>query len=259
MSSKWRHAPRQKWQWCFQKVIAPCLRRSARLLLRWSSATAESSASSDTWKQQALEDFGTWLEALPAVETSGDPGPQACDLYTLLLEFAALRQEIKLQSRQQRTTLRTQENLSDQLQALVAQFDQRIARLDQVQEHTWRRKIEDAAVLPFLDVRDALIRGMMAARRVAQTRSFWRRPPLGMDAVVEGYAMSLRRFDRSLDRLGIRPIQTIGRPFDATRMRAVEKRSVADQQPGIVLEETLSGFLRGDGVLRTAEVVVSGR
>jgi len=249
----------KKWDRRFLKMIAPALRRTAGRLLHWRPPSPDPRDEPDQWKQKALDDFTDWLAALPASRPDGEPGTQACDLYTLLVEFAALRQEIKLQTRQQRTTLRTHENLSDQLQTISTQFNERIARLDQIHDHTWRRNFEATTVLPFLDVRDSLVRGMAAAKAVTGTRALWRRPPKGIDAVVEGYAMALRRFDRSLDRLGIQPIETIGHPFNTACMRAVEKRHVANQKPGIVLEEALGGFTRAGEVIRTAEVVVNGK
>lgn len=258
-ASKLILAMQKKWGWCFQKMIAPALRRTAGLLLHWGTAPPDPSDEPDQWKQKALDDFTDWLATLPASRPDGEPGTPGCDLYTLLVEFASLRQEIKLQNRQQRTTLRTHENLSDQLQTIATQFNERITRLDQIHDNAWRRDIEATTVLPFLDVRDSLVRGMAAAEAVAGTRRFWRGPPKGVDAVVAGYAMALRRFDRSLDRLGIQPIETIGRPFTAACMRAVEKRQVANQTPGIVLEEALGGFTRAGEVLRTAEVVVNGK
>lgn len=257
-SSKLAHAIEEKWKWCFQKMVAPVFRRTATLLLRWSAVNPDPSENSEVWKQKALDDFSAWLAALPTIESEGEPGPQACDLYSMLLEFTALRQEIKLQNRQQRTTLRTQEDLFGRFHTIVAQLDERVASLDRIHDQNWRQSVEEAAVIPFLDLRDALVRGLTAARAVAGTRSFWRRSPNSIDAVVAGYEMALRRFDRSLDRLGIRVIETIGRPFDATRMRAVDKRKVANQKPGIVLDVTLGGFIRAGRVLRIAEVVVNG-
>ena len=252
-------AIQKKWGWFFQKMIAPALRHTAGLLLRWGAATSDPSGEPGQWKQKALDDFTVWLSALPASSPDSEPGTQACDLYTLLVEFTALRQEIKFQNRQQRTTLRTHENLSSQLQTIVTQFDERIARLDQINSDTWRRNIEETTALPFLDVRDSLVRGMEAATTMAGTRRFWRRPPKGVDAVMEGYAMALRRFDVSLNLLKIQPIETIGNPFNAACMHAVEKRQIEEKKPGIVLEEVLGGFTRAGKVLRTAQVVVNSK
>ena len=54
------------------------------------------------WKRQALEDSRRWLDAVgdepPEPE---EPDPADCDLRDLFAEFSALRQEIRLQNREQ--------------------------------------------------------------------------------------------------------------------------------------------------------------
>ncbi len=56
----------------------------------------------EDWKRQALEDFRRWLDAVgdepPEPE---EPNTADCDLRDLFAEFAALRQEIRLQNREQ--------------------------------------------------------------------------------------------------------------------------------------------------------------
>lgn len=255
---KWIAAMREGWQWCFTMMIAPVLRRTAGLMLRWAATGPDRSDAPEQWKEKALDDFSSWLTTLPDSPPGDAPGMEACDMYTLLTEFAALRQEIKLQSRQQRTALRDLELLAERYQSIGEQLEARIAHLDQVHD-ALRRDIEVKAVLPFLDVRDALVRGEAAARAAARASGFWRRPPKGLDAVVEGYTMGLRRFDRSLEQSGVKPIDTFDRPFDAACMRAVEKRFVAGKKQGIVVEEIMGGFMRNGEVLRTAEVVVNGK
>lgn len=254
---KWTDALKGGWRWCQKAVIAPTLRWMAGIMLRWAAAGADCSRAPEQWKHKAMDDFSAWLTSLPdAQPDGGEQGLETCDLYTVLTEFAALRQEIKMQNRQQRTVLRDQETLANRFQSIGEQFETRIARLDQVHD-ALRRDIEVKAVLPFLDVRDALVRGETAAQNAAKPRGIRRRRPKGMDAVVEGYAMGRRRFDRSLKLLGVEPMITVGRPFDATCMRAVDKRFIAGKTPGIVLEEILGGFVRNGEVLRTADVVVN--
>ncbi|WP_155310781.1 nucleotide exchange factor GrpE [Desulfosarcina ovata] len=250
------HNIRRGWQWCFQTWIAPSLRHTATLFLHWAASANDSSVASGKWKEKAMDDFSSWLAALPDTGPDGEPDPQACDLYTLLTEFAALRQEINLQTRQQRKTLRSQTELAEQFGRLGEQFDVRIAQLDQIRDALCQG-IEEKTAAAFFDIRDALVRGEKATRSVAGKRGFWRRAPKGIDTLAEGYAMARRRFDHALDQLGITPIVTTGRPFDATCMRAVDKRHVADSAPGIVIEEIAGGFIRAEKVLRTAEVVVN--
>lgn len=248
---------RDGWRWCFKRLIAPALRYTAKRFQHWAAAEPQPVKMTDSWKQAALDDFSSWLADMPELKIDAEPGPQSCDLYTLLAEFATLRQEIKFQTRQQHVTVRAQEKTADRFDQIAEQLHARIARLDRIQE-AQRRAIEETVVDPFLDIRDALVRGQSAAGALARANGFWRRAPKGTEALAEGYAMALRRFDRALERLEIRPIATLDHPFDPTCMRAVEKRQAADKEPGIVLEQVAGGFLRGGAVLRTAEVVVNG-
>jgi molecular chaperone GrpE (heat shock protein) len=248
----WRHTR----QWFTHRCLHPWLRRLGNLFLRWSQPENGLAEQPESWKRKALDDFSQWLADLPETTADGEPSPEACDLYTLLTEFAALRQEIKIQTRQQRTTLKTQVDLADRFQQIDAALKTRIAHLDKVND-ALRHGIEEKTIWPFLDIRDALVRGEAAAELASQKRSFWRPLPKNIDAVVQGYAMAIRRLDHALEVLGIRPIISMDQPFDAARMRAVGRRHAPGKDAGIVVEEVAGGFERSDRVLRTAEVIVS--
>ncbi len=233
-----------------------------------------------------MADFGTWLEALPETPPPAeDPGPESADLLTLLSEFNALRQEVRLQSREQNKGVlalnRTIENfqktettldslghknrrMAEAITALAGEFETLEDRIRNAVEsqsddarHTgWKQDIEMNAVRPFLDVRDALIRGLKAAREASGFRGFFRSASKNLEGVAEGYAMALRRFDRALAAVNIRPIEAEGKAFDPKFMRAVDTRPGAEKDKGMVAEEQFGGFVRGDEVIRTAEVVV---
>ncbi|MFW5639593.1 MAG: nucleotide exchange factor GrpE [Thermodesulfobacteriota bacterium] len=237
------------------------------------------------WKEKALADFGTWLETLPEIPPPGeDSGPDSADLLTLLSEFTALRQEVRLQNREQnkgvlalnrfiedfQKTEATLDSLGDKnrrmaeaITALAGEFEKVEDRIrnavenrDDVRQAQWKQDIEKSAVRPFLDVRDSLVRGLKAAREASGSGGFFRASPKNIEGVIEGYSMALRRFDRALAGVGIRPVEAMGKPFDPKIMRAVDTRPGPEEQKGIVVEEQLGGFIRGDEVIRTAEVVV---
>ena len=212
------------------------------------------------WKAKALRDFGDWLADLPEEPEGGAPGePDACDLFTLLGEFSALRQEIRLQNREQNRAARVQESLIGSYREVAEIFESQTRHLETL-ERDLRRSAEKQAVLSFLELGDALARGQSACRAAAAERGLFRRPPRAMEGVVEGYAMALRRFDRALAQNGVTRIETVGNPFDPATMRAVERREAEGEgeAAGVVLEERLSGFAREEEVIRIAEVVVSG-
>jgi molecular chaperone GrpE (heat shock protein) len=244
-------------RWLREKYLHPALRRSAGYLLKITEPRCQDPPSANEWKQKALSDFSRWLEDIP------EDGPldervemDGCDLYTMLTEFAALRQEIKLQTREQHKTLKIQEALIDGHRQIVDLYKDRIDKIDRLEESI-RRSTEKKTVLPFLEIRDALVRGLAAARTACVSEGLFRRPPKGIEGVVEGYELALRRFDRALALIDVRPILAVGRPFDPVSMLAVDRRKIPDRAPGIVLEEYVCGFIRGNELIRAAEVVVN--
>lgn len=235
------------------------------------------------WKRKALSDFESWLQDLPEKPPSGtgaatDTDVEACDLFTLLSEFAALRQEIRMQNREQHRTIGVLDTLAGETQNGLREADDiraehrravdavdLLARELKASAEQMRHRFEEAlareaekrTVLPFLDLRDALLRGRAAARETAKPSGIFRKPPKAMAAVIEGYEMTVRRFDRALAAVGIQPVDACGKPFDPAVMRAVETCSRKGMAKGIVAAEPLSGFVRGAEVIRTAEVVVN--
>ena len=179
-----------------------------------------------------------------------------CDLYTLLTEFIALRQEIRLQNREQHSALRAQQTATNSLEQAAGLFTEISGRLENMQA-LLQVKVEKQILLPFLDVRDPLVRGLAAAHQARVRRRFGRKPPKELAGVAEGYEMALRRFDRALAQVDIVPVETVGQPFDPNVMRAVSRAQVAGIAGGRVISEQAGGFVRGREVIRTAEVVVN--
>ena len=213
------------------------------------------------WKQSVLEDFGRWLdeveEAAPdSVNDDGDRESPECDLRDLFAELAALRQEIRLQNREQSRAGRelakavdgydTATRLIRRREDDLAAFETRIVR-----------EAESRCLRSVLEVRDALVRGREAALELRDRPGLFRRPPRGIAGVVEGYELALRRFDRMLSRFGVRRLQTTGHPFDSRTMHAMEIRRVEQTEDGVVVEELLGGFTRDGEVLRLADVAVN--
>lgn len=254
------------------KATAGTLARWTRWLFDWAFDRTPGEATDDpaqddldaaslqeAWKRQALDDFTAWLSTMP--ETPPDTAeisPDAVDLYTILTEFAALRQEIRMQSREQKRACETLSQFIDAHEKSAEFFD-RMTRNFHAFEADIRRDAEKRTVLPFLDMRDAMVRGLKAARSARSAKKLGPFRLGGTDdlkGIVEAYEMAIRRFDRALASVDVLPLHAKGKPFDPRTMRAVEKREAADIPSGHVVEERISGFVRGEQVIRTAEVVV---
>jgi molecular chaperone GrpE (heat shock protein) len=215
------------------------------------------------WKETVFDDFSAWLAELPekpgvgTEDADGSDGLASCDLFTVLSEFTALRQEIRIQSREQGKILSTLTGFIDAYQETADLFKDRTKALADLEANI-RKSTEKRTILPFLEVRDALVRGLSATHAVSADKGFFRRAPRGIEGVVEGYEMALRRIDRALAFVHVVPIAAVGQPFDPKTMKAVDKRIAVGMEKGMVVEELLTGFLRDEDVLRTAEVVVCG-
>jgi molecular chaperone GrpE (heat shock protein) len=212
---------------------------------------------SDEWKQEVMADFRQWLEDLSDEDPPEEEGTSAGgDRRDLFAEFAALRQEIRLQNREQAKAVRELEKAGEVYAAATDLLETRQEDLAGFEERI-QRTSERGCLVPFLDVRDALVRGREAVDRLRQKRGLLRRVPPGVESVVEGYELAIRRFDRALSQFGVDLVQTVGARFDARTMNAVEARRIIEVEDGVVVEEFLSGFKRGDEVLRPAEVAVN--
>ena len=218
------------------------------------------------WRQGALADFARWLDELgedapEAGDAAGDDaGAQEspeCDLHTLFAELAALRQEVRLQNREQSRAGRELAKAADRYDEAAALMQRHDADLAAFEKRV-AREAENRCLRSVLEVRDALARGRDAAVELRERPGgLFRRPPRGIAGIVEGYEMALRRFDRMLSRFGVRRLETTGRPFDSRTMHAVETRRVEQVEGGVVVEELLGGFVRDGDVLRLADVAVN--
>ena len=230
------------------------------------------------WKQQALEEFRQWLDELavapPEAEQEPDQGAVPCDLRDLFAELAALRQEVRLQNREQSRAGRELASAAaryDEANRVVEARDQELAAF----EDRVARAAENRCLLPVLDLRDALVRGRDAAARLRKAgnkdnkgnkgnkgprkgaRKLLRRMQPGIAGVIEGYELAIRRCDRMLAQFGVHAVPTVGARFDARTMHAVDTRRVKQQAEGVVVEEYIGGFVRDGAVLRLAEVAVN--
>ncbi|MBC2695095.1 MAG: hypothetical protein HF982_07445, partial [Desulfobacteraceae bacterium] len=99
----------------------------------YESDTAEVPASK--WKEKIIGDFKAWMMELPEeMPIDRKVDMDSCDLYTLLMEFTALRQEIKFQNREQNNTLRIQQSFIDSLKETLKLLKDRTSKLETLEQ-----------------------------------------------------------------------------------------------------------------------------
>jgi len=210
----------------------------------------------DSIKRALLSRFQAYLDtaetAAPEFQT------ETSDLYSIFVEVAGLRSEVRTESRLVKEALDQFRGVFDLLQASQASVQQELDRA-----RAAARDQADAALRPLLldviDLRDRLLAALTfaAAARPGWAGRLWRRPASGDEAWQEGLRMTLRRLDQVLLDRRIVPVQLVGQPFDPRRARVVGTSADSAAADGTVIEEVRAGFLWDDQVLRTADVIVS--
>jgi molecular chaperone GrpE len=126
------------------------------------------------------------------------------------------------------------------------EFDQARARLrKEVSKDVERGR--RALIVSFLEVLDNLDRALEAASE---------RPA---DPFVQGVSLVRQQFLATLEGLGVKRIEAIGRTFDPALHEAVATVAAPDPaQAGRVVGVVRPGYVIGDEVLRAAQVAVAG-
>ncbi|MGG1552664.1 nucleotide exchange factor GrpE [Paenibacillus ferrarius] len=77
------------------------------------------------------------------------------------------------------------------------------------------------------------------------------------DALAKGLDMTYRGIDQLLTAEGLKPIESVGQPFNPEFHQAVMQVESEDHEEGIVVEELQKGYILKDKVIRPAMVKVS--
>jgi molecular chaperone GrpE len=213
----------------------------------------------DSIKQALIDRFRGYLDMVEDGEEPPDDPGETADLFSVLVEMAALRSEVRTESRLVKEALEQFRGVFDSVQASQATLQRELDRA-----RTETRDQAQSALRPLLldviDLRDRLVAALTlsAAARPRWRDRLWRRDRSGVAAWQEGLRMTLRRLDQVLLDRRVVATQLAGLPFDPRLARAIgtaADSSVAAE--GTVIKEVRAGFLWDDQVLRTAEVIVS--
>lgn len=206
-------------------------------------------------RDELIARFGAYLEAVG--EAPPGPAPSAPDLFTLLSELAALKNEVKIESRQLKSALDQFRELFDSLRQANDRLGGELERRRE-EEQRARQQSERELLLELLELRDRLQAGHEQAQRY---RPGWLarrgRAAEFVGGMAEGLGMSLRRLDETLTRRGVEALAALGRPFDPQTMQVGEIVQDRSRPDGEVLGELRAGFRHGDRLLRPAEVIVN--
>jgi molecular chaperone GrpE len=139
--------------------------------------------------------------------------------------------------------------------ALKDKWLRSLADLDNYKKRV-KRDIDDAVhravqgmLGDFLPVGDNLDRAMSVAPS---------KPDEQIAPLLKGLEMVRADFVSALGKHGIKPIESVGKPFDPSVHDALQQMDTPDYPPGVVMMEYEKGYRRGDKLLRPARVIVAG-
>jgi len=212
----------------------------------------------DNIKQALLGRFSAYLDTVEDEPVPPDDPGEAADLYSVFVEVAGLRSEVRTESRLVKEALDQFRDVFDLLRTSQASVQQELDRA-RAEAHDRERAALRPLLLDVIDLRDRLLAALKLA---ATVRPGWvdrllRRKQTGGEEWQDGLRMIVRRLDQVLLDRGIVAMQLVGQPLDPRRARVVAISADSSVAEGTIIEEVRTGFLWDDQVLRTAEVVVS--
>jgi molecular chaperone GrpE len=133
----------------------------------------------------------------------------------------------------------------DRYLRLAAEYDNYRRRTAREKDELYTRTAEQL-LGTLLNVFDDIGRAQTAAEKSEN-----------IDAIRDGLRLVHKNFNQTLDKLGVRPVGTVGDAFDSERHDAIARMPVEDDtKKGTVIEVVKKGYLYHDRVLRVAQVLI---
>ncbi|MCK5877396.1 MAG: nucleotide exchange factor GrpE [Candidatus Marithrix sp.] len=208
----------------------------------------------DSTKQNLLKQFTAYLET----DQIDNNITQQTDLFSLFTELAALRNEVKIESRQVKNSLELFKETFTTIQDSHKQISFELERCRDSQA-TQHHETTRTVLLTFLEIYDRIKTGLtvLNAYELPNQQFFRKREINLIQSLQEGQSMTLRRFEQVLEEYQVHSIEVLNQTLNPHCMRAIEISQQPDIKNGIVTEELRTGFMWENEVLRPAEVKVN--
>ena len=128
---------------------------------------------------------------------------------------------------------------------LAAEFENYKKRVQKDQTE-YKKYANERLLRELLPVLDNLQRALQHAQQSG-----------GANGLIEGVELTCKQYLEALSRFGVRPIPSVGQPFDPAVHQAVATVDPKGQAPNTIVEEYEKGYYLHDRVLRPAMVTVA--
>jgi molecular chaperone GrpE len=209
-------------------------------------------------KDELTRQFRDCLEQLPeaALETISAEGKT--DLYQLFAELTALKNEVKIESRQVKTALEEFKAVFATLQQAQEQMSAELTRSRKDRDELCRAQLRPL-LSNLLELHDRLSAGLAAVslHRPSFFARICKRDGRMLAGLRDGQQMTLRRLETLLASCQVRPLEVLGRSFDPACMHAAATETRAELADGVVTAELRKGFYWDQELLRIPEVKIN--
>ena len=178
------------------------------------------------------KDEGDTASELPqdAAETSYEEAPKTITVSEL--ELSSLRRELA--------------EAKDKYLRVLAESENARKRLQKDKQDTVQYALQNV-IVDFLNPIDHMENALNFTQQMSDDVKHW----------ALGFQMILSQFKDVLSNNGVTPFSSEGKSFDPHRHEAVESIETDTVAPGMVIEESLKGYIMGDKTIRPARVKVS--
>ncbi|MBX2819120.1 MAG: nucleotide exchange factor GrpE [Rhodothermaceae bacterium] len=136
----------------------------------------------------------------------------------------------------------------------AAEFQNYKRRTEQ-EKSLYVRTGKEQVIQPMLDIFDDFSRSINATKQAEEQNENLN--PMYLK-LREGVELVYEKFRNELNRLGVEPIEAVGKSFNENEHEALmQQPAPEDVEPGTVLEEIQTGYRMGDKILRHSRVIVA--
>ncbi|BAS28492.1 nucleotide exchange factor GrpE [Limnochorda pilosa] len=162
----------------------------------------------------------------------------------------ALQAELEQAQRRYEQAEATRQQVWNRFLRLQADFDN-FRRRTERERAEWQERAEEEMVRAILPILDNLERALAAVPAGSPP------DPNGAEVLATGVKMVYDQLRAALEKVGLQPVEAVGRAFDPRFHEAVERVEAPENEPGSVVEELQRGYLFRSKVIRPSMVRVA--
>lgn len=146
------------------------------------------------------------------------------------------------------------DEVKNRLLRQAAEFQNYKRRTEQ-EKTLYVRTGKEQVIQPMLDIFDDFTRSITATKQAEEQNE--NLSPLYLK-LREGVELVHEKFRNELNRMGVEPIEAVGKSFNENEHEALmQQPAPEDVEPGTILEEIQTGYRLGDKILRHSRVIVA--